>query len=133
MLAAYQGDSRSLRNAVCVSTKTSYHLTRAGRRAMSVITLEGITDNGQIRLKTKVRLPDNIKVYVVIPDIEIEGVAHVYSPRLADPNQKADVQMEIIEESPGGGVPTRPSRTAGLHMGAIQASDDFDEPLTEEF
>jgi antitoxin (DNA-binding transcriptional repressor) of toxin-antitoxin stability system len=24
-------------------------------------------------------------------------------------------------------------RTAGLHAGAIQASDDFDEPLPEEF
>src|SRR5205823_6750128 len=60
------------------------------------------------------------------------AIAHVYSPRLADPNQQSEFQMENVEDPPGG-VQPQPPRTAGLHMGAIQASDDFDEPLTGEF
>jgi len=30
-------------------------------------------------------------------------------------------------------VQSRPSRIAGLHAGAIWTSDDFDEPLPDEF
>ena len=66
---------------------------------MSIITLEGVIDNGQVRFRDNVRLPDNTRVYVVVPDIEIEEVAHVYSPRLAHPEQAADFKMEVIEES----------------------------------
>ncbi len=35
---------------------------------MSVLTFEGIVENGQIRLKTGFHLPDKTKVYVVVPD-----------------------------------------------------------------
>jgi len=65
---------------------------------MSVITLEGIVEDGKIRLKTKVRLPDNTRVYVVIPGIEVEQVARIFSPRLAHPEQAVDFKMEVIEE-----------------------------------
>jgi hypothetical protein len=44
---------------------------------MSVVTFEGIVDDGQIRLKTNIRLPEKTRVYVVVPDIQIEQVAHV--------------------------------------------------------
>lgn len=66
---------------------------------MSVITIEGIVEHGQIRLKTDVRLPEGTKVYVVVPDIQIEQVAHIFSPRLAHPEQVVDFKMEVIEES----------------------------------
>lgn len=65
---------------------------------MSVITLEGIVKRGQIRLKNEMRLPDNTKVYVVIPGIEVEQVARIFSPRLRYHEQAADFQMEVIEE-----------------------------------
>lgn len=71
---------------------------------MSVITLEGITENGHIRLKSNVRLPDNIKVYVVVPGIELEQVGHMHSPHLAQSAQAIDFTMEIIEETPGANV-----------------------------
>ena len=71
---------------------------------MSIITLEGITENGQIRLKSNVRLQDNIKVYVVVPGIEVEQVGHMHTPHLAHPEQAADFRMEIIEETPGANV-----------------------------
>jgi len=65
---------------------------------MSVITLEGIVEHGKIRLKTKVRLPDNTKVYVVVPGVEVEQIARIFSPRLAHPEQAVDFKMEVIEE-----------------------------------
>ncbi len=64
---------------------------------MRVATFEGVIEQGQIRLKTSVRLPDNIKVYVVIPDFQVEQVAHVFTPRLVHPEQAAEFKMEIVE------------------------------------
>ena len=66
---------------------------------MSVVTLEGIVEHGQIRLTGDVRLPDNTKVYVVVPGMEIERVARIASPRLAHPEQARDFTMEILEEA----------------------------------
>jgi len=71
---------------------------------MGVVTLEGIVEHGQIRLKTDVRLPEKTKVYVVVPDIQIERRAHVFSPRLTHPEQAADFEMQVIEESPDASV-----------------------------
>ena len=68
---------------------------------MSIMTLEGITEQGHIKLKTDVRLPDNIRVYVVVPDVEIERRAHIHSPRLAHPEQAVDFKMDVTEEASG--------------------------------
>lgn len=64
---------------------------------MSTTTIEGISDQGQIRLKSDVRLPDRTKVYVVIPDFQIEQAAHVFSPRLSHPEQAVDFKMEVVD------------------------------------
>ena len=61
---------------------------------MGVVTLEGIVEHGQIRLKTSIRLPENTKVYVVVPDIQVERHARVFSPRLAHPEQAVDFEMK---------------------------------------
>ncbi|MFQ5611298.1 MAG: hypothetical protein ACE5H9_04105 [Anaerolineae bacterium] len=66
---------------------------------MSVVTFEGIVENGQIRLKTDVRLPDKTMVYIVVPGIEVEQVASIHTPRLVHPEQINDFKLEIIEES----------------------------------
>ena len=71
---------------------------------MGVVTFEGIVDNGQIRLKTNIRLPEKTKVYVVVPDIQIEQAAHIFSPRLVHPEQAADFKMEIVEEPSDAGL-----------------------------
>ena len=65
---------------------------------MGVATFEGIVENGQIRLPAAVRLPERTKVYVVIPDVEVQPVAYIGSPRLVHPEQAADFQKEVIEE-----------------------------------
>ncbi|MFQ5594100.1 MAG: hypothetical protein ACE5HA_08115 [Anaerolineae bacterium] len=71
---------------------------------MGVVTFEGIVEHGQIRLRTDVHLPDKTKVYVVIPGMQIEQVAHIFTPRLAHPEQVVDFKMEIVEEFPDAGL-----------------------------
>jgi hypothetical protein len=60
--------------------------------------LEGVVEQGQVKLTSDVRLPDGTKVYLVIPDLELDmqGV-HLRSPRLAHPEQVADFDMEVVE------------------------------------
>lgn len=71
---------------------------------MRVTTLEGIVENGQIRLPAAVRLPERAKVYVIIPDVEVQTIAYIGSPRLVHPEQAADFRKEVIEELPDAGV-----------------------------
>ena len=71
---------------------------------MSIVTLEGIVEDGQIRLPTNVRLPDSTKVYVVVPGLEVEHVARVVSPRLARREQAPDFVMEVVEDDSHAGV-----------------------------
>ena len=62
---------------------------------MHIAAYEGVIENGQIKLMSNVRLPEKTKVYVVVPDMQ---VAHIYSPRLAHPEQAAGLKMKVIEE-----------------------------------
>ena len=66
---------------------------------MAILTIEGIVENGQIRLRENVTLPEHTRVYVVIPDVETAPQAHVNSPRLVHPEQAADFAKQIIEVS----------------------------------
>jgi hypothetical protein len=71
---------------------------------MGILTFEGVVEHGQIRLKAGVCLPEKARVYVIIPDIQIERGARVFSPRLAHPEQAMDFELEVIEESPDASV-----------------------------
>jgi hypothetical protein len=71
---------------------------------MGVVALEGIIERGQVRITPYVRLPDKTKVYVIIPGTQIERVAHVFTPRLAHPEQVADFELEIVEEPAHAGL-----------------------------
>lgn len=64
---------------------------------MAILTVEGIVENGQIRLRDPVALPEHAKVYVVIPDTETAPLARAYSPRLVHPEQAADFTKQVIE------------------------------------
>lgn len=64
---------------------------------MAILTVEGIVENGQIRLRDHVVLPEHTKVYVVVPDTEPALTARAYSPRLAHPEQAADFAKQVIE------------------------------------
>lgn len=65
---------------------------------MSVTTYEATVENGQIKLLHALRLPEKIKVYVVVPDIEIHPVIKIGSPRLTHPEQAAHFVKEVVEE-----------------------------------
>ena len=71
---------------------------------MSIVTIEGVVEHGQIRLKSDVKLPDNTKVYVVVPGMQVQQVASVVSPRLAHPEQAADFELKVVEESADASV-----------------------------
>jgi len=43
-------------------------------------------------------LPERAKVYVIIPDVEVQGVAYIGSPRLVHPEQAVDFAKEVLEE-----------------------------------
>ena len=71
---------------------------------MQVTAFEGTIENGQIRLTTEINLPEKTKVYVIIPGLEAKKRVHVYTPRLAHPEQAADFKKEIVEGLPNAGV-----------------------------
>lgn len=61
---------------------------------MGVATFEGVVEHGRICLKDRIHLPENTKVLVVVPELEIQGQARVVSPRLANPAQAADFEAD---------------------------------------
>ncbi len=71
---------------------------------MQMTAFEGIIENGRVRLTTNIRLPENTKVYVLIPDSEDKKMARIFSPRLVHPEQAAEFKKEVIEESLNAGV-----------------------------
>ena len=73
---------------------------RKARYMMQVPAFEGVIENGQIRLKTDIRLPEKTRAYVIISDLGTRQVVHVYSPRLAHPEQAVDFEKKVIEELP---------------------------------
>jgi hypothetical protein len=64
---------------------------------MAISTFEGVVENGQIRLRDEVKLPEHAKVYVVIPDLELEHPVRIYSPRLVHREQAEKFTMQVIE------------------------------------
>lgn len=69
---------------------------------MTILTVEGVIEDGVVRLKGKVNLPEKTKVYVIVPELEYGEsqpvTAHVSSPRLAIREQIVDFHMDVTEE-----------------------------------
>ncbi len=65
---------------------------------MTIKTYEGIVEKGKIRLRPGIHLPEKTKVYVVVPDMQVEKAARVLTPRLAHPEQATDFALEISED-----------------------------------
>ena len=67
---------------------------------MAVTTYEGVVEKGKIRLKSDVKLPENIKVYVVVPELQVEKKksARVLTPRLVQRKQASDFKMKVSKE-----------------------------------
>lgn len=64
---------------------------------MSISTYEGVVEKGKIRLKSGVRLPENARVYVIVPDLQTQTkkTARVLTPHLAHRRQAGDFKMKV--------------------------------------
>ena len=73
---------------------------------MAVTTYEGVVEKGKIRLKAGVKLPENAKVYVVVPDAKMDKkkVVQVLTPRLAHREDAARFRMTVTEEKPNARI-----------------------------
>ncbi|GAB4496918.1 MAG: hypothetical protein OHK0052_07620 [Anaerolineales bacterium] len=65
---------------------------------MTISTYEGIVENGKIRLKAAIKLPESATVYVIVPQIATQQTVKWRTPRLVNPEQVKDFQMEITED-----------------------------------
>jgi hypothetical protein len=64
---------------------------------MLVNAIEGVVENGKIRLREDVPLPENAKVYVIFAEAGEERSARIRTPHLADPRQLGDFKKQIVE------------------------------------
>jgi hypothetical protein len=69
--------------------------------------VEGIVENGRIRLREDVSLPENTRVFVIIDGFAGPGAvpsARVRSPRLARPEQAKAFRKQVLEAPRDAGV-----------------------------
>lgn len=66
---------------------------------MSVTTYQGTIENGQVRLAGDVRLPENARVYVVVPDAESDAGGRKFD--LAEMVSRVPADYRASEESFG--------------------------------
>jgi hypothetical protein len=66
------------------------------RQRITVTTFEATVANGQIRLPDHIVLPENTRVYVVVPSANSIPVPRIISPRLVDPRQAEDFRKEVL-------------------------------------
>jgi hypothetical protein len=74
---------------------------------MTVTTYEGVVENGKIRLMAGVKLPENAKVYVVVPDLKTadkKKAVQILSPHLVRREDAARFKMKVTEEKPNARV-----------------------------
>lgn len=64
---------------------------------MLINAIEGILENGQIRLREKVSLPENSRVYVIVAEMLDTSAPRIRTPRLAHPEQSKDFGKQIVE------------------------------------
>ena len=67
---------------------------------MTIKTIEGVVHNGTVHLRDNVPLPENTKVYVIVPDSRDAPVARIPTPHLADRNQAKHFRKQVLELPP---------------------------------
>ena len=73
---------------------------------MTILTYEGVVEKGKIRLKAGVKLPENARVYVIIPDLKLDEkkVIRMLTPRLVNRQQAADFKMQVTKVKPNARI-----------------------------
>ena len=66
-------------------------------------TYEGVVEKGHVTLPPEAEIPDNTRVYVLVPNPD--RTYKILSPRLANPEQSMDfLKLEVIDESDDAGL-----------------------------
>lgn len=68
---------------------------------MQVTTIQGIVENGQIKLTESITLPDNTIVYVVVPSAEKSRIPKIMSPHLVN-KEDAKLFKKTVEDDVDG-------------------------------
>jgi hypothetical protein len=76
-----------------------YRKMQLGGAFMSVTTYQGTVENGQVKLTGNIRLPENAKVYVIVPDAESNAGAKKFD--LAEMVSRMPPDYQVSEESFG--------------------------------
>jgi hypothetical protein len=63
---------------------------------MSVTTVEGVVKNGKVVIPDEFRLPEDARVYVVVPDPH--RPKRIMSPRLANPADAAILKKTVEDD-----------------------------------
>ena len=72
---------------------------------MKVATHEGYIENGRIRFTEDVHVPEQTKVYVIVPNGAVEPLpAILKSPRLVRPEQAEDFKKVVVQGVHDAGV-----------------------------
>lgn len=66
---------------------------------MLVNAIEGVVENGRIRLREDVSLAENTRVFVIVADLPVGPDAQIRTPRLARPEQAGDFRKQVLEGS----------------------------------
>ena len=64
---------------------------------MGVDGIEGVVENGRIRLRGDISLPEKTRVVVIVADQETRPAPHLRSPHLAHPEQALEFRKQVIE------------------------------------
>ena len=65
-------------------------------------TYEGVVGNGHVTMPPEADIPDNTRVYVLVPDADARRTYKVISPRLAHPEQAKDFEKLVIDITDAG-------------------------------
>lgn len=67
---------------------------------MQVTAIEGVVENGQIKLTETVDLPDKTVVYVVVPSLQNKRIPRIMSPHLVN-KEDAKLFIKTVEDDDG--------------------------------
>ena len=67
---------------------------------MPLTAVEGVVENGNIRLNENVLLPENARVFVIVTDAPLSKVPRIRSPHFVDPAQAAQFRKQVVELPP---------------------------------
>ncbi len=66
--------------------------------------IEGVVENGRIRLDEGVNLPENTRVYVIVADQPKTATFHIRSPRLVHPGDADRLRKQVVELPPNAKI-----------------------------